>query len=203
MNDSVCLVSQLLIGSLSRGVEGFAVRVGKRACLPHGLKSCQEPRSFSHMRLELTFQTAASCTLRVEHRFRGLQLRLILGLKSLLNAARLFGRGFGACSSAVLLFAFVCRRLHEFALDVERQPQFLDLRFESAHRFGQIGRLPSALVQFEEGGVQCDLTCRAHFFRSRIGLSDGRCGEPVDDANQFLLKGRAQAANSAVPAFAN
>ena len=47
------------------GLERLAVRVGKRARLLHRLESRQEPASLRNLRLELTRQTADSCTLPV------------------------------------------------------------------------------------------------------------------------------------------
>ena len=201
MNVGLRLVSWLLLHSRSGDVDGFAVPFGKRAGLLHCLENCQEPRSFRNLRLELTFQTAASCTLHIELRLRGLQPRLVLRHDSLVKAARLFARRFGAGSSAVLLFALVCRRLREFVFDVERQPHFLDLSFELAHRFGHIVTLPSALFQFDERRVQSGLTRRARSFRGRIGFSSSCFDQPVDNAKPFPLKCRAQAGHSVFHAF--
>jgi hypothetical protein len=201
MNVRLRLVSWLFLRSRSGAVEGFAVRFGKRAGLLHCLESCQEPRAFRNLRLELTFQTAASCTLHIELRLGGLQPRLVLRHDSLVKAARLFARGFGAGSSAVLLLAFVCRRNREFVFNVERRPHFLDLSFEVAHRFGHVVTLPSALFQFDERRVQSGLTRRSHSFRGRIGFSSSFFDQPVDNAKQFPLKCGAQAGNSVFHAF--
>jgi hypothetical protein len=85
--------------------------------------------------------------------------------------------------------------------NVERQPHFLDLSFELAHRFGHLVTLPSAPFQFDKRRVQCGLTRRACFVRGRIGFISSGLDQPVDNAKPFPLKCLAQAGHSVFYAF--